>query len=101
MIAIGLTACKWRNVMKPSINYSPSNLIETPYVGHAYTVSRQSLLQSQASEPLTQILDLFNIACLVKFLACLIGIEDLTNSLEVGELCSSVRIIQVTVRVQK
>jgi hypothetical protein len=60
------------SVIKPSINYSPSNPIETPYVGHECSISRQLLLQSQASEPLTQILDLFNIACLVKLLACLI-----------------------------
>jgi hypothetical protein len=58
--------------MEPLTNCSPRNLIETPFIGHTYTVSCQLLLQSQASEPLAQILDLFDIACLVKLLACLL-----------------------------
>ena len=37
-----------------------------------HTVSRWLLLQSQAPESLTQILDVFDIACLVKLLACLL-----------------------------
>jgi len=50
----------------------PSHSIETPYVGYIYNIDNPLLLQSQPSEPLLQILDLFHITSLVEFLACLL-----------------------------
>jgi hypothetical protein len=62
---------------------SPINPIETPYVGHDCSISRQLLLQSQTSEPLTQILDFLHIACLVELMARLLRLKHLTDCLKV------------------
>jgi hypothetical protein len=91
----------WRVLLNHRLICSPINPIETPYVGHDCSISRQLLLQSQTSEPLTQILDFLHIACLVELMARLLRLKHLADSLEVCEPGSRVRVMRVTIRVQK
>jgi hypothetical protein len=52
-------------------------------------------------KPLTQILDFLHIACLVELMARLLRLKHLADSLEVCEPGSRVRVMRVTIRVQK